>query len=48
MYPILGFQVDLTGHVLKGSSIRKVLVREAKNRGAAAVVVGVYRENPLR
>ncbi|XP_058215895.1 protein kinase STUNTED [Rhododendron vialii] len=41
-------KVDLTGHVSKGSSIRKVLVREAKNRGAAAVVVGVYRENPLR
>lgn len=41
-------KVDLTGQVVKGSSIRKVLVREAKNRGAAAVIVGVIRENPLR
>lgn len=48
MFLIFEFQVDLTGQVVKGSSIRKVLVREAKNRSAAAVIVGVIRENPLR
>ncbi|XP_057495262.1 protein kinase STUNTED-like isoform X1 [Actinidia eriantha] len=40
-------KVDLTGEVLRGSSIRKVLVREAKKRAAVAVIVGITRENPL-
>ncbi|VFQ67807.1 unnamed protein product [Cuscuta campestris] len=33
-------QVHLKAQVLKGSSIRKVLVREAKKNGAVAVIVG--------
>ncbi|KAL7257385.1 hypothetical protein ACSBR1_003650 [Camellia fascicularis] len=41
-------KVDLTGQVLIGSSIRKCLVREAKNCAAVAVIVGISRENPLR
>ncbi|KAL6969103.1 hypothetical protein U1Q18_042793 [Sarracenia purpurea var. burkii] len=40
-------KVDVTGQVLRGSSIRKVLVRQAKNRAAVAVIVGISRENPL-
>ncbi|KAF5947014.1 hypothetical protein HYC85_017242 [Camellia sinensis] len=40
-------KVDLTGQVLIGSSIRKGLVKEAKNRAAVAVIVGISRENPL-
>lgn len=34
-------QVDLTGHLVRGNSIRKVLVREAKNYAAAAVILGI-------
>lgn len=41
-------KVDLTAEVLIGSSIRKVLVREAKNRAAVAVIVGTNREIPFR
>ncbi|CAK9144923.1 unnamed protein product [Ilex paraguariensis] len=40
-------QVDLVGKVLKGSSIRKGLVREAKNCAAVAVIVGISRHNAL-
>ncbi|XP_071691430.1 protein kinase STUNTED-like [Rutidosis leptorrhynchoides] len=36
-------QVDLTGQVLRGNSIRKVLVREAKYYSATAVIVGVSK-----
>nr|XP_043624065.1 proline-rich receptor-like protein kinase PERK3 [Erigeron canadensis] len=36
-------QVDLTGQVLRGNSVRKVLVREAKFYSAAAVIVGVSK-----
>ncbi|KAK1419342.1 hypothetical protein QVD17_28508 [Tagetes erecta] len=36
-------QVDLTGQVLRGSSVRKLLVREAKFYSAAAVIVGVSK-----
>ncbi|XP_057966477.1 protein kinase STUNTED-like [Malania oleifera] len=41
-------QVELTGKALSGSSIRKVLVREAKKYAAAAVVLGISRQNALR
>ncbi|KAL3539087.1 hypothetical protein ACH5RR_002453 [Cinchona calisaya] len=40
-------QVGLAAEVVKGSSIRKVLVREAKNRGAVAVIVGINKNSPL-
>uniref|UniRef100_A0A5B6Z291 Putative proline-rich receptor-like protein kinase PERK4 isoform X1 n=1 Tax=Davidia involucrata TaxID=16924 RepID=A0A5B6Z291_DAVIN len=40
-------QVDLKGQVLTGRSIRKVLVIEAKNRAAMAVIVGISKHNPL-
>ncbi|XP_035844998.1 probable receptor-like protein kinase At2g42960 isoform X1 [Helianthus annuus] len=36
-------QVDLTGQVLTGNSVRKVLVREAKFYSAASVVVGISK-----
>ncbi|KAL4585046.1 hypothetical protein LXL04_009659 [Taraxacum kok-saghyz] len=36
-------QVDLTGQVLRGNSVRKVLVKEAKFYSAAAVIVGVSK-----
>lgn len=42
-----GFQVNLTGRMLTGSSIRKVLVREAKSCAAVAVVVGISQPNAL-
>ncbi|GMP37517.1 hypothetical protein CsSME_00009153 [Camellia sinensis var. sinensis] len=37
-------KVDLTGDVLTGSSIQKVLVREAKNLAAESLIVGIRRE----
>ncbi|KAA8535987.1 hypothetical protein F0562_028465 [Nyssa sinensis] len=40
-------QVELTGQVLTRSSIRNLLVREAKNRAAVAVIVGISSHNPL-
>lgn len=40
-------QVNLTGRMLTGSSIRKVLVREAKSCAAVAVVVGISQPNAL-
>ncbi|MFS7930049.1 putative rossmann-like alpha/beta/alpha sandwich protein [Helianthus anomalus] len=40
-------QVDLTGQVLTGNSVRKVLVREAKFYSAASVVVGVSKIKPF-
>ncbi|KAL7605189.1 hypothetical protein Lser_V15G17130 [Lactuca serriola] len=36
-------QVDLTGQIVRGNSIRKVLVKEAKFYSAAAVIVGVNK-----
>ncbi|KAB1207538.1 Receptor-like cytosolic serine/threonine-protein kinase RBK2 [Morella rubra] len=41
-------KVDLTGQVFAGSSVRKALVREAKSHAAAAVVVGICKQSPLR
>ncbi|GJS86198.1 putative proline-rich receptor-like protein kinase PERK11 [Tanacetum coccineum] len=41
-------QVDLTGQVLRGNSVRKVLVREAKFYSAAAVIVGVSKIKAFR
>lgn len=40
-------QIDLTGEVLKGSSVRKVLVREAKSRAAMAVIVGICKPHSM-
>ncbi|KAK9286503.1 hypothetical protein L1049_014901 [Liquidambar formosana] len=40
-------QVNLTGKILIGSSIRKVLVKEAKNCGSMAVIVGINKPNGL-
>ncbi|XP_022860255.1 probable receptor-like serine/threonine-protein kinase At5g57670 isoform X1 [Olea europaea var. sylvestris] len=36
-------QVALSSEVLKGNSIRKVLVREAKNHSASVVIVGITK-----
>ncbi|CAA0828675.1 Protein kinase protein with adenine nucleotide alpha hydrolases-like domain [Striga hermonthica] len=36
-------QVALSGQVLKGNSIKKVLVREAKNCSASLVIVGITK-----
>lgn len=41
------FQVSLTAEVLKGNSIRKALVREAKTHGASTVIVGITRHRAL-
>lgn len=41
-------QVDITGQVLRGNSVRKVLVREAKFYSAAAVIVGVSKIKAFR
>ncbi|KAK4491450.1 hypothetical protein RD792_002200 [Penstemon davidsonii] len=40
-------QVGLSAQVFKGNSIRKVLVKEAKNHSASAVVVGITRHSAL-
>lgn len=40
-------EVELRGQVLRGSSIRKVLVREAKSCGAVAVIVGTSMHNAI-
>ncbi|MCD7458709.1 hypothetical protein HAX54_038925 [Datura stramonium] len=40
-------QVDLISLVSKGSSIRRVLVREAKNHAAVAVVLGTSKHSTL-
>ncbi|XP_017227431.1 protein kinase STUNTED [Daucus carota subsp. sativus] len=40
-------KIDLTGEVLKGSSIRKVIVREAKSRAAMAVIVGISKPHTI-
>lgn len=37
-------KVTLTGQALKGSSFRKVLVREAKNYAAVALLVGIDKQ----
>ncbi|XP_075477897.1 protein kinase STUNTED-like [Primulina tabacum] len=41
-------QVSLCSDVVKGNSIRKVLVREAKKFAATAVIVGITKHNALR
>lgn len=40
-------KVTLTGQALKGSSFRKVLVREAKNYAAVALLVGIDKQGAL-
>ncbi|XP_010266827.1 PREDICTED: probable receptor-like serine/threonine-protein kinase At5g57670 [Nelumbo nucifera] len=40
-------QVDLTGYISRGNSVRKALVREAKQCAAIAVVVGINRHHAL-
>ncbi|PIN19157.1 Serine/threonine protein kinase [Handroanthus impetiginosus] len=40
-------QVALSAQVLKGNSIRKALVREAKNHSASAVIVGINKHSAL-
>ncbi|KAI3446261.1 hypothetical protein Pfo_002926 [Paulownia fortunei] len=40
-------QVALSAEVLKGNSIRKVLVREAKKHSASAVIVGITKPSAL-
>ncbi|XP_062176496.1 protein kinase STUNTED-like isoform X3 [Alnus glutinosa] len=40
-------KVDLSGHIFTGSSVRKVLVREAKSHAAVAVVVGISKQKAL-
>ncbi|KAF5448984.1 hypothetical protein F2P56_029474 [Juglans regia] len=40
-------KVDLTGHIFTGSSVRRVLAREAKNQSAVAVVVGISTQSAL-
>lgn len=37
---LIGFQVGLTGQIFTGSSIKNILVREAKKHAALALVVG--------
>ncbi|CAA0807736.1 Protein kinase protein with adenine nucleotide alpha hydrolases-like domain [Striga hermonthica] len=41
-------QVALSVSVLKGNSIRKMLVREAKNHSASAVILGIAKHGSLR
>ncbi|KAL6525978.1 hypothetical protein OROHE_015502 [Orobanche hederae] len=38
-------QVALTGEVVKGNSIRKVIVREAKNHAISVVIVGIISKH---
>ncbi|KAF5443778.1 hypothetical protein F2P56_036312 [Juglans regia] len=40
-------KVSLSGRIFVGSSIRKVLVREAKSHAAGAVVVGISKQSAL-
>ncbi|KAJ0077446.1 hypothetical protein Patl1_36027 [Pistacia atlantica] len=40
-------KVDLIGKIFSGSSVRRILVREAKNYAAIALVVGMSRRNKL-
>lgn len=40
-------QVDLSGQIFTGSSVRKVLVREAKSHAAVALVVGTCKQRAL-
>ncbi|KAG6651581.1 serine/threonine-protein kinase CDG1-like [Carya illinoinensis] len=40
-------KVSLSGQIFVGSSIRKVLVREAKSHAAGAVVVGISKQSAL-
>ncbi|XP_057769251.1 LOW QUALITY PROTEIN: protein kinase STUNTED-like [Salvia miltiorrhiza] len=40
-------QVSLSAEVMKGNSIRKALVREAKTHGASTVIVGITRNSAL-
>lgn len=40
-------KVDLSGQIFTGSSVRKVLVREAKSHAAVALVVGTCKQSAL-
>ncbi|OMO74509.1 hypothetical protein CCACVL1_16656 [Corchorus capsularis] len=40
-------QIDLKGKIFKGRSTRKVLIREAKNHAAVALVLGVGKHSAL-
>ncbi|XP_022763047.1 probable serine/threonine-protein kinase PBL26 [Durio zibethinus] len=40
-------KVDLKGQIFKGSSTRKVLIREARNYAAVALVVGIGKHSAL-
>lgn len=40
-------KINLTREVLKGNSIRKVLVREAKNRAAMTLIVGISKPHTM-
>ncbi|XP_015893356.3 protein kinase STUNTED isoform X1 [Ziziphus jujuba] len=40
-------KVDLKGQILRGNSVRKILVREAKNYAAVALVVGIDKQCTL-
>ncbi|KAF3434709.1 hypothetical protein FNV43_RR21794 [Rhamnella rubrinervis] len=40
-------KVDLSGLILRGNSVRKVLVKEAKNLGAVVLLVGVNKQCSL-
>lgn len=41
-------KVGLTGHIAKGISVRRTLVREAKNHASVAIVVGISSQGALR
>ncbi|KAF9684491.1 hypothetical protein SADUNF_Sadunf04G0123700 [Salix dunnii] len=41
-------KVGLTGHLARGISVRRTLVREAKNHTAVAIVVGISGQGALR
>jgi len=47
---MVGFQVDLSGQIFYGRSVRNILVREAKKHDALALVVGyveIKEENKI-
>lgn len=41
------FQVKLSGKILTGKSIRKTLVKQAKECTAAAVIVGITKPGSI-
>jgi serine/threonine protein kinase len=42
------YQVELTSFVTRGCSVQKVLVREAKNSDAVALIVGITKHRTIR